>query len=80
MFLTPWFLESDPNKFSVIRMHIWVHLWNLPLQFQSLTVMEDIGNTFCRYIKEEVEKAKVGLATHACICVDRAKAGSHIFC
>jgi hypothetical protein len=69
-FITPWFLEIDPNTFSMTIIPIWACLLNFPLPLWNLLVLEEIGNTLGVFVKIDVERVVAGLCTYARIYVE----------
>ena len=54
----------------VTKTPIWIRLIDLPLHFQSTQSLEVIGNTTWKFLKIDIDRAKLGLATFARICVE----------
>jgi hypothetical protein len=69
LFNTPWHPYFDPNKMSVTTTPVWVRLINFLLHFWSHQIMIDIGNKMGKHLKIDLERARTGLTTYACICV-----------
>ncbi|KAH9308074.1 hypothetical protein KI387_035985, partial [Taxus chinensis] len=60
LFLSPWFLEFDPNTFSITKMSVWVRL---SLHFWQ--ALEDIGNVLGKFLKADQAKEAAGLRSFA---------------
>lgn len=70
LFVTPWFLEFDPNSMVVSRMPVWVRLHNLPIHFWHFKTLSAIGNTLGKMLKIDTERHLKGIFTFARICVE----------
>ncbi|GLJ10861.1 hypothetical protein SUGI_0136760 [Cryptomeria japonica] len=45
IYLQPWFPNFDPLPLVVYSAPIWIHLYNLPIEYWSENVLEKIGRT-----------------------------------
>ena len=70
LFMTYWFSEFDPNTMVVSKMPVWVKLYNLPLHFWHVKVLEGISNALGKFLKEDNEHLSKGIYTFARICVE----------
>lgn len=60
----------DPCHTTVSITLVWVRLLNFPMHFLSIPSMQVIGNSLGKYLKKDIERVEMDLATYARICVD----------
>ncbi|KAH9316960.1 hypothetical protein KI387_018729, partial [Taxus chinensis] len=68
LFITPWFLDFNPNTYLVTKTLVWVRLPNLPLHLWY--TLEDNGNVLGKFIKEDMDRTHSGLCSFTQICVE----------
>jgi len=54
----------------VSKMPVWVKLYNLPLHFWHIKVLEGIGNALGKFLKVDSERLSKDIYTFARICVE----------
>lgn len=70
LFITPWVPYFEPKKTSMTKMLIWIRLLDLPLHFWSSHTLEAIGSSIGKFLKNYLDRGKLGLSTYARICLE----------
>ena len=70
LFITPWVLDFDPNKMLVTKTSVWIRLIDFPLHFWTTQSLEATGNSIGKFLKIDIDRAKLGLGTFARIYME----------